>query len=87
MCVADVADAAAAGSGSLLGKTLAFHAPRRRSLGLRKLAAAAAPAVREHVATFTAMAAIDMGAFQASTAAGWIVTGLSVLVLDWKIQG
>jgi hypothetical protein len=36
--------------------------------------------------TVAGLGCIDVGAFEAHPIAGWIVTGLSVLILDWKID-
>lgn len=36
--------------------------------------------------TIAGLGCIDVGAFHAHTIAGWVVTGLSVLLLDWKIE-
>lgn len=33
--------------------------------------------------TITGLGCIDVGAFEANTIAGWITTGVSVLLLDW----
>lgn len=33
--------------------------------------------------TITGLACVDVGAFTAHTVAGWVVTGLSVLLLDY----
>jgi hypothetical protein len=64
---------------------VAAHAPAFRSAG-RRLAAAA----RGHAVSVAAFAAVDYGAFgigAAHHAAGWIVTGLSAMVLDFLIRG
>lgn len=36
--------------------------------------------------TAAGLACIDVGAFEANTVAGWIVTGVTVLLLDWKLD-
>lgn len=36
--------------------------------------------------TATGLGCIDVGAFQANTIAGWITTGVTVLLLDWKLE-
>jgi hypothetical protein len=36
--------------------------------------------------TAAGLGCIDTGAFTANTVVGWVITGLSVLVLDWKIE-
>jgi hypothetical protein len=58
-----------------------------RSARARKRVSALAAAVREHVVTFAAFAAVDYGAFQASHVAGWVTGGVLLLVFDWKVQG
>jgi hypothetical protein len=57
------------------------------------LARRAADHVRETAArlsgsllTAAGLGCIDTGAFTANTVVGWVITGLSVLVLDWKIE-
>lgn len=66
---------------SLFGKLAALRSP-----AARKLTAQAAALVREHVTTVAALGAIDLGAFRAATAAGWIVTGVSLLLLEFKVR-
>jgi hypothetical protein len=36
--------------------------------------------------TAAGLACFDVGAFEANTIAGWVVTGVTVLVLDWKLE-
>jgi hypothetical protein len=75
---------------TLIGQILAFVAVLNRPRDMRKARAWAAGLVvagREHVTTVVALAAIDLGAFQASRVAGWIVLGVCLLVADWKIRG
>jgi hypothetical protein len=48
--------------------------------------AALAGVVRGHLFTIAACASVDIGAFEASRAAGWIVTGLSLLALDFAVN-
>jgi hypothetical protein len=36
--------------------------------------------------TVAGLGCIDVGCFEANTVAGWIVTGLSILTLDWKLD-
>jgi hypothetical protein len=43
-------------------------------------------ALRGFVLTAGGLALIDTGAWQAKPIAGWIATGLSLLVLDWKLE-
>ncbi len=58
------------------------------ALGRRAAAHAHATARRLSGSVLTAagLGCIDVGAFQADTVAGWVVTGLSVLLLDWAIE-
>lgn len=39
------------------------------------------------VLTAAGLACIDVGCFEGNTIAGWIVTGATVLLLDWKLEG
>ena len=66
---------------SLLGRLSSAAGPRARSLAGR-----CAAGLREHMGTLAGLAALDYGAFQAAPAAGWIVTGVTVLLADWKIR-
>jgi len=66
---------------SLFGKLATLRGPKAR-----KLTAQAAVLVREHVTTVAALSAIDLGAFRAAAAAGWIVTGVSLLLLEFKVR-
>ena len=58
----------------------------RRSL-LGKVSAALAAAARQHVVTVAALTSVDIGAFHAGPVAGWIVTGVSLLALDFAVTG
>lgn len=69
----------------LLSKAAGAVAARRKAPG-RQLGAALA-AAREHVVTVAALSSIDFGVFRASSVAGWIVCGVSLLVLDFAIRG
>lgn len=79
-----MATAAISGRKSLLGKAAATVKARRKSPGRRLDAALAA--AREHVVTVAALASVDFGVFRASSVAGWIVTGLSLLAFDFAIR-
>ena len=46
-----------------------------------------AAAVQQHVMTFAAMTAVDVGMFHLGTVAGWVGLGVSILLADFKIQG
>lgn len=70
---------------SLFGKASAAVASRKRSKPAR-LAVVLAVA-REHVVTFAALASVDIGAFHGGQVAGWIVTGVSLLALDFAVRG
>ncbi len=73
--------AAARGHQSLIG-VLVDAAPN-----VRKLAARALPVIREHAVTVAAFGAVDWGCWDAGRVPGLIVTGVSVLVLDWLVRG
>ena len=51
-----------------------------------RLAAVLAVA-REHVVTFAALVSVDIGAFHGGQIAGFVVTGLSLLALDFAVRG
>ena len=73
-----------------MGQVLGFLAVLNRPRDGRKVKAFAqrvAGAAREHVTTVAAFASIDLGCFRASAVAGWIVLGVSLLLLEWKIRG
>jgi hypothetical protein len=42
---------------------------------------------RQHLMTAAALAAMDFGAFHAGPVAGWVVTGVSLLALDFAVTG
>ena len=70
---------------SLLGK-LSSAAARAKKRGPGKLAAFAATA-REHVVTAAALGAVDLGVFHYGAGPGWIMTGISLLTLDFAVRG
>jgi hypothetical protein len=72
---------------SLLGKSLSAAAARRRTPGKPNRLAVLAAKAREHVLTAAALASMDFGAFHAGPVAGWIVTGVSLLALDFAVTG
>ena len=72
---------------SLLGKLAVAAVARQRTRSAAGRLAAAAAKAREHVVTFAALASVDIGAFHICAAAGWIVTGLSLLALDFAVRG
>jgi hypothetical protein len=49
--------------------------------------ARAAVVARQHVVTAAALASVDVGAFHGGPVAGWVVTGLSLLALDFAVTG
>lgn len=55
--------------------------------GFRRLAARVLPLVREHAVSVAAFAAVDWGCWDAGRVPGLIVTGVSVLLLDFTIRG
>jgi hypothetical protein len=69
---------------SLIGTVLGAVAGRARAKGRTSRLAAA---VQEHVMTFAAMAAVDVGMFHLGPVAGWVAVGVSLLLLDFKISG
>lgn len=71
------------GRRSLLGMALGVFQARAKAKGRTSRVAAA---VQEHVMTFAAMAAIDVGMFHLGPVAGWVAVGVSLLLLDFKIQ-
>lgn len=75
---------------TLIGQVLALLAVLNRPRDGQKVKAFAVKAVaaaREHVTTVVAFASIDLGCFRASAVAGWIVLGVSLLIIEWKIRG
>ncbi len=83
--MADVAAVSAVPGRSLLGKASAALQARKRARGGR--AAALLAAVREHVVTAAALVSVDVGAFHGGQVAGWVVTGVSLLALDFAVRG
>jgi hypothetical protein len=71
---------------SLLGKLGSTVAARRKPGRPGKLAAFAVKA-REHMVTAAALASVDVGVFHYGAGPGWIVTGVSLLALDFAVQG
>lgn len=71
--------------GTALGAVQARAAARRPGKPSR-LAAVAAKA-RQHMVTAAALASVDVGAFHGGPVAGWVVTGLSLLALDFAVTG
>ena len=72
--------------GQILALLVALNRPRSGKKA-RAFAARFAVAAREHVTTVAAFTAIDLGAFQASVVAGWIVLGVSLLLVEYKVRG
>jgi hypothetical protein len=67
-----------------------WHLPdtSRAARFLRKLAAPAKPVLANLVSiplTVLGYACVDIGVFKASTVAGWIVTGVTLMVLEHQI--
>jgi hypothetical protein len=54
---------------------------------LRAAAAKAAAAAREYLPVVAGLGGVDYGAFRAAAAAGWIVTGVTVLLFDFYVRG
>jgi hypothetical protein len=70
---------------TLIGRLSALRIPKpgKRT---RSWAVKAAEAAKEHLTTICALGAVDLGAFEACHPAGWIVTGVSLLIAEWKIR-
>lgn len=63
------------------GRATAYlHSARQ---GLRRAAARIAPSAL----TIAGLGCIDTGVFEANTVAGWTATGISLLVLEYRIDG
>jgi hypothetical protein len=75
-----VATASLQGSRSLLGDVL-------RSSATQKLLAVLVTAVGRNFLVLAGLAAMCAGAWTANPVAGWLVTGGSLLVLDFKLRG
>lgn len=72
-----------------------IRAPRRTripgaALAFARRAAAQVKAAAERLSgnllTVAGLGCVDVGVFEANTVAGWIVTGVTVLLLDWKLE-
>lgn len=61
--------------------------PSRTLLLAKHLARRTASRLAPSVLTIAGLGCIDTGVFTANTVAGWIVTGLSLLVLEFRIDG
>jgi hypothetical protein len=72
--------------GQILALIAALNRPRSGKRA-KALASRFGVAAREHVTTVAAFASIDLGCFRASAVAGWIVLGVSLLLLEWKVRG
>ena len=81
--------ASAPGSGrSLFGKASAVLSARKKArTGKPSALTAALSVAREHVVTAAALVLVDVGAFHGGQIAGFVVTGLSVLALDFAVRG
>lgn len=74
--------------GSLLGKAREVLAARRAAAGGRSSVLTAVLAkAREHVVTAAALASADFGAFHWGNGVGLLVTGASLLLLDFAVRG
>ncbi len=72
---------------SLLGMAAAVVQAGARGRGHGERAAKLLAAVRQHVVTAAALGSIDLGAFHWGPGVGWIVTGVSLLALDFAVTG
>ena len=80
----------APGSGrSLLRKAYVAvtDATSKRVKGKPGRVAAAVAVAREHVVTVAALVMVDIGAFHGGQIAGYVVTGVSLLALDFAVRG
>jgi len=83
-----IAAPAAISGRSLLGKASALLSARKRArTGKPGRLAAAMAVAREHVVTFAALTLVDVGAFHGGQIAGFVVTGASLLALDFAVRG
>ena len=69
---------------SLLGKIAVSAQLRARARGKSSRVAAF---VGEHVMTVAAMAAVDTGMWHLGPVAGWVSVAVSLLIIDFKLQG
>lgn len=72
---------------SLLGMAVAAVQSRMRSRARAGKLTEFVATARQHVVTVAALASVDIGAFHGGQVAGWIVTGLSLLALDFAVTG
>jgi hypothetical protein len=72
---------------SLAGKLGSAVIARARAKGKPSKLTAALSVARQHVVTAAALASVDVGAFHGGQIAGWVVTGLSLLALDFAVSG
>ena len=77
----------AGGRRSFAGKLGSALAARARGKGKPSKLAAAFAVARQHIVTAAALASVDVGAFHAGPVAGWVVTGVSLLALDFAVTG
>jgi hypothetical protein len=71
---------------TLIGQIGALRVPRPGKRATT-LAAVIGKAARDHLTTFAAFAALDLGCFEAWRPAGWMGVCVSLIVLDWKVRG
>lgn len=72
---------------SLLGLAVAAVQLRMRSRASAGKLTQFVAAARQHVVTVAALASVDLGAFHWGGGVGWIVTGVSLLALDFAVTG
>lgn len=73
---------------SLLGKARETWAARRAATsGRPSVLTAVLAKTREHVVTVAALASADFGAFHWGNGVGFVVTGVSALLLDFAVRG
>ena len=69
---------------SLLGKAIEACSQRPKA---RRRVTALTNALRDHVTTVAAFAALDYGMFQVWHPAAWITAAPLLIVLEWKVRG
>ena len=77
--------AVTAGSGrrSLIGMALGAVQARARA---KNRSSRLAAFVQDNVLTVAGMAAVDVGMFHLGIVAGWVAVGVSLLLIDFKLQ-
>jgi hypothetical protein len=69
--------------GSLLGKVAASFQARAK---VRGKVSKAAYVISDHVGTFAALAAADVGMWHLGPVWGWVSTGVAILIAESKVR-